>query len=196
MAWVASSRQYPERVPENVTQIWTAEVRIGDSDASLVNKQLVHEEKWPDCWLEAQDFRNRDREVIFSCYQPENKSEVMGVDLVTGKVTNYSKTPDVYDEPEGIFPDGEYTLVESDKQNNLGDHYIDIWKLRLDGSGKDFARLTSFSDYPGYKASNPVVSPDGKRMAFQIARSKDAPGMGYGILLLEFEADPGKGGSR
>lgn len=110
----------------------------------------------------------------------------MGVELQSGRVTNYSNSPEVYDEPEGIFPDGEYTLVESDKHTGRGDSYIDIWKLQLDGTGKDFTRLTFFTDYAGYKASNPVVSPDGKRMAFQIAKSTDPPGVGYAILLFEF----------
>ena len=29
---------------------------------------------------------------------------------------NYSNAPRQYDEPEGIFPDGEHTLVECDRQ--------------------------------------------------------------------------------
>ena len=46
-------------------------------------------------------------------------------------------------------------------------------------------RLTYFSDYAGYKASNPVVSDDGKFMAFQMARSTDPAGVGYGIFLMD-----------
>ena len=38
-------------------------------------------------------------------------------------------------------------------------------------------RLTYFSDY-GYKGSNPVVSDDGKFIAFQYAKSGDLPGVG------------------
>jgi hypothetical protein len=38
--------------------------------------------------------------------------------------------------------------------------------------------------FPGYKASNPVVSPDGRTIAFQSARSTDEAGVGYGIFLL------------
>ena len=33
--------------------------------------------------------------------------------------------------------------------------------------------MTHWGDYDGYKASNPVVSPDGRTIAFQSARSKD-----------------------
>jgi hypothetical protein len=53
-----------------------------------------------------------------------------------------------------------------------GDHNIDIYKLKLDGTGKDFVRLTHFNDYMGWKASNPVISSDGKMMAFQIAHTR------------------------
>jgi hypothetical protein len=47
-----------------------------------------------------------------------------------------------------------------------GHTHVDLWKLRLDGS-KRYERLTRFSDHPGYKASNPVVSDNGRRIAFQ-----------------------------
>ena len=53
----------------------------------------------------------------------------------------------------------------------------------MDGTGKDFQRLTHFNDYEGWKASNPVISTDGKWMAFQIARAADEAGVGYGIML-------------
>jgi Tol biopolymer transport system component len=185
IAWSVSSNQSPE-IPEGVSRLVVAEVVVDDEGARITGDRVVHEDKWPECWLEAQDFRNDDGELIFSCYQPEDESEVMGVDLRTGTVTNYTMSPEIYDEPEGIFPDGVHTLVECDKQNDRGDHFIDIWKLKLDGTGEDYERLTFFSEHEGFKASNPVVSPDGRRMAFQIARSKDAPGVGYGILLFDF----------
>ncbi len=187
IAWSESSNQYPDKIPEGVSRLMVAKVEIDEDLARLVEKRLVHEAKWPECWLEAQDFRFNDSELIFSCYQPEGESEVMGVNLNNGEVINYTKSPEVYDEPEGIFPDGEYTTVECDLQNDKGDHFIDIWKLKLDGKGKDYTRLTFFSDHDGFKASNPTISPDGKRMAFQIAKSKDEAGIGYGILLFEFE---------
>jgi hypothetical protein len=45
--------------------------------------------------------------------------------------------------------------------------------------------MTRWGDYPGYKASNPVVSPDSGTIAFQSARSSDEAGVGYGIFLLK-----------
>jgi len=100
-------------------------------------------------------------------------------------VTNYSNAPDQYDEPEGIFPDGQFTLVECDRQNPKGSSNVDLWKLKLDGSGQ-LERLTFFSDVPGYKASNGVISDDGRFLAFQLAKAKDPAGVGYGIFVYDF----------
>jgi hypothetical protein len=61
--------------------------------------------------------------------------------------------------------------------------------LKLDGTGKDFVRLTHFNDYDAGKASNPVVSTDGRFMAFQAAKTTDPAGVGYGIVLLTLRKD-------
>ena len=136
--------------------------------------------------LETQNFRPPDeKELIFSAYGYQG-TEVAGLDIETGKVVNYSKAPNQYDEPEGIFPDGKHTLVECDKHNTKGTQYIDIYKLALDGSGKT-ERLTFFANYPGYKASNPVVSDDGRYIAFQVAKRGDRAGVGRGILIFDLE---------
>jgi hypothetical protein len=136
------------------------------------------------CDIETQNFRPPDeKELTFSAYGYQG-TEVMGLDLETGKITNYSNAPRQYDEPEGIFPDGRYTLVECDKHILKGSQYDDIYKLALDGSGNT-ERLTHFNDYPGYKASNPVVSDDGKYVAFQFARVGDPAGVGRGLLVMD-----------
>jgi Tol biopolymer transport system component len=108
----------------------------------------------------------------------------MLLDIATGKITDLSNADKQYDEPEGIFPDGKFTCVESNKQNPSCNGCIDIWKLAMDGSGY-MKRLTFFSDYKGYKSSNPVISNDGKFMAFQMARATDMAGIGYGIFVMD-----------
>ena len=169
---------------------------IADLDLSgtphLINEKTVFESKNRSCTLEAQDFYDDDRKMTFTCYEPEGHASVMGIDLQTGEVTNFSKAPGSYNEVEGIFPDGLYTAVEADRQceqlgGQRGSGNIDIWKLRLDGAGKNFTRLTHFNDYEGGKASNPVISTDGRFMAFQSARTTDPAGVGYGILLYWFK---------
>ena len=169
-----------------------ADVEISGSTATLANNKTVYESKDRSCTIEAQDFYDDDKKMIFTCYEPEGHAEVMGIDLASGEVTNFSKSPNTYNEPEGIFPDGLYTCVEGDRQcltlgPPCGSGNIDVWKLRLDGTGKDFTRLTHFNDYEGAKASNPVVSTDGRFMAFQSARASDPAGVGYGILLYWFK---------
>jgi Tol biopolymer transport system component len=156
----------------------------------MTDPKAVHEVKpGSGCTLEAQDFYDNDTKMTFTCYEPKGMASVMGIDLKTGAVTNFSKAPGTYSEAEGIFPDGRYTAVEADRQcetlgGERGFRNIDIWKLKLDGTGKDFARLTRFNDYEGWKASNPVVSTDGRFMAFQVARAADEAGVGYGICLM------------
>lgn len=71
-----------------------------------------------------------------------------------------------------------------DRQNS---RYIYLWKLRLEPNSTDFVRMTRWGDYEGYKASNPVVSPDGKWFAFQSARNDEPAGVGHGIFLLRLK---------
>jgi Tol biopolymer transport system component len=139
--------------------------------------------------METQNFRPpAEEELTFSAYGHQG-TDVCGVDLKTRNVVNYSDAPGQYDEPEGIFPDGKFTLVECDRHNRKGPGHVDLYKLALDGSGK-LQRLTHFNDYPGYKASNPVVSDDGKRIAFQLAKSTEAAGVGHGIFVYDIEKAP------
>ena len=182
--------QDPELAPDQ-SQLFVADVVVSGDEAHLANKRMVYESRSKACTIEAQDFFENDKKMTFTCYEPHGLASVMTIDLGTGKVNNMSKAPGTYNECEGIYPGGLYTNVEADRQvaklgGQHGSRNIDIWKLRLDGTGKDFQRLTYFNDYEGYKASNPVVSTDGKFMAFQVAHPADEAGVGYGILLYHF----------
>ncbi len=48
-------------------------------------------------------------------------------------------------------------------------------------------RVTYFTDYPGYRSSNPVISDNGKYMAFQMAKIGDLAGLGRGLFLMELD---------
>jgi hypothetical protein len=190
IAFAQKHDQAPELEPQ-ASRLFIAEMDISSGAPKLVNKKIVYESKDQSCVIEPQDFYDNDTKLTFTCYEPKGLASVMGLDLTTGKVTNFSKAPGTYNETEGIFPDGLYTCVEGDRQvEQLGGKHgagnIDIWKLKLDGTGKDFVRLTHFNDYEGGKASNPVVSTDGRFMAFQVARTTDPAGVGYGIVLYWF----------
>jgi len=170
---------------------WAADIVYNAGTPKLANKQkLLDKKDLPfECGLETQNFRPPDEEeLIFSAYGYQG-TDVCGLNLRTGKVTNYSNAPNQYDEPEGIFPDGKYTLVECNRHmaRPEGIQEVDIYKLTLDGSGT-LERITKFADYPGYKSSNPVVSDDGQFMAFQVAKKGDPAGVGRGLLLLDLVA--------
>lgn len=191
MSWSETASQFPE-LPREYSRIVVADLAYTNGTLKITNKKTVFESKDASCRAESQDFYDNDQKLTFTCYRPQGLGGVMGLDLQNGKVTDFSQAPAIYNEVEGIFPDGRYTLVESSKQvealgGKHGSHEIDIWKLRMDGTGRDFVRMTHFNDYEGWKASNPVVSTDGRTMAFQVARTADEAGVGYGLMLMKLK---------
>jgi len=181
-------RVHDSSIAPEGSRMVVAEVDLSGGTPKLINKKTVYESKDASCRLESQDFYDNDSKMTFTCYEPKGLASAMSIDFGTGAVTNMSKAPGTYNECEGIFPDGQYALVEGDRQcdtlgGRRGSGNIDIWKLRLDGTGKDFTRLTFFNDYESGKASNPVVATDGRFFAFQFARTTDPAGVGYGLLL-------------
>ena len=188
MSWSETNAQFPD-LPRDYSRLVVADLGYAGGILKIINKKTVFESKDASCRVESQDFYDHDQKLTFTCYRPKGLGGVMGIDLKTGKVTDFSQAPTIYNEVEGVFPNGQYTLVESSKQvetlgGEHGSHEIDIWKLRMDGTGKDFVRVTRFNDYQGWKASNPVISTDGRLMAFQVARTADEAGVGYGLILM------------
>ncbi|HMJ23498.1 MAG TPA: hypothetical protein VK513_16390, partial [Terriglobales bacterium] len=132
-----TAAQSPDLAPD-ASRLMVADLDLSGSP-KLVNKKTVYESRDRSCVLEAQDFYDNDTKMTFTCYEPEGHASVMGIDLQTGQVTNFSRAPGTYNEGEGIFPGGLYTAVEADRQceqlgGTRGSGNIDIWKLRLDGT--------------------------------------------------------------
>lgn len=185
IAWTISD--YPESVVFGRSEIWTGEIVYEAGVPRLANRRLLLDRRAFSylAFLETQDFRPPDeRELVFTAYAHRG-GEVMTVDLETGELRNHSRDWG-YDEAEGVFPDGRFAAVERepDTYTLTPRGHIDIWKTALDGSG-DTTRLTRFSDFAGFGASNPVVSPDGTRMAFQLRVVEGPHGNGNGIFLLD-----------
>jgi hypothetical protein len=144
---------------------------------------------------EPQDFRNNDTEVIMAEYvnrfptrNLENwKCVIKGVNIETGEVKTYIDEPLTHNECEGIFPDHEHICPES--SCDLENYWppIDLWKLKLDGSGRR-VRMTQTINRPPWRCSNSNVSPDGKWLAFMVNTRSDAAGYGRGLGLLDLEA--------
>ncbi len=192
IAWTIDHENYPETLPENTSQIWMADIDYSGGEPKLANKRLLIDSRKFNYGndYETQNFvPPDDRKLTFSAYRWQG-TEVMLLDIDSGQVTNMSQAPQQYDEPEGIFPDGRHTLVECDKHTGpdfKGSGHIDLWKLALDGSG-NYQRLTHFNEGGVYKASNPVVSDDGRYIAFQVPKSEMIAGVGRGIYILDLEA--------
>lgn len=87
-----------------------------------------------------------------------------------------------------MFPDGRSIAVERELNayTAVPEGDIDIWQLSLDGRHA-WRRLTHFADYAGYGANNPVISPDGRKMAFGLRIKGGGHGNARGILLYDFE---------
>lgn len=190
IAWSYRASQFPGVMTPGSSQMHEADIVYEDGVPRTANqRQIIDSSQLPfEATLEPQNYRPpAERELIFAAYD-YNETDVFGIDLESGELTNYSNAPQTYDEPEGIFPTGEYTTVESDQHEPDADGFgrADIYRLALDGSGR-MERLTRFADVPTYRASNPVISDDGRYMAFQMGRAGVAAGTGFGIFLFDFQ---------
>lgn len=189
ITWTQTAAQYPDELPRGASRILVADL-VYDATGTprLANQEIVLESRdLPfTCHLEVQNFVPPAETVLtFSTYNYQG-GEVFSIDRATKQFTNHTNSPELYEEPEGVFPDGQHTLVETDRQRPGGWRNIDLWKMKLDGTGA-MERLTFFNDVNGYKASNGVVSDDGRWLAFQLARSVDEAGVGYGIFVQDLQ---------
>jgi len=182
---IAYSRTWFDRPFIFPSVIYVADV---SPEGEIINRKAVY---YSMNLIEPQDFLPDNKGLTFSRYTPNY--DALTLDFETGRVIDQVKSPST-EEMEGIFPDGEFSLIESDRHSGLiGEMDIDIYMLKLDGTGKDVRRLTHFSDKPDQKANNPVVSPEGCRIAFsKSVRAKDwksqSHGLGAGIYVIEFYA--------
>jgi hypothetical protein len=149
IAWANDFRTSPDLLPKDECAILLGDIVLSDGKPQIAHKRQVLRIKGKGCRLEAQDFRNGDRELIYIVYRDTpavRLADVFGIDVVTGRQTTYRQIETEYSEAEGIFPDGEHILVESDREqtNPRGSKTLDIWKLRLATQSADYPRVTRF----------------------------------------------------
>ncbi len=181
-------------------QIYMGEIAYSDGKAKIINKKLLIDNKEIvtvdgvdyETIIETQNWRpGKEEELIYSQYRKGDdlfKSEVFGLNIITGDNINYSKSPHTYDEPEGIYPDGEYTLTECDRHRPTNrSSTIEVYKLKLEENTKDYERLVFFSDVEGFRSSNPVVRDDGKFFVFQASEASSDAGVGCGLYLFDID---------
>ena len=83
VAWANTRAQYADRLAEGESALYTADIVYKDGVPQLVDTKEVLRARAPECTLEAQDFRNDDTELIYTCYRPPY-ADVLGIDLRTG----------------------------------------------------------------------------------------------------------------
>ena len=186
IAWAQHHGNYPAQ--KRFWQIWVGDIDYSSGKPLIVNKRVVLDNSSGEvkgAVIEPQNFvpGNEDELTIQSS---NNGTEVVKLNIKTGVLINLSKSPGSYDEPEGLFPDGKFTFMESDRHidKNSGGSNIDIYKLRLNESSS-WQRMTFFNAKGKFKATNPVISDDGKYMAFMVARCQEVAGIGHGIYVMD-----------
>ncbi|WP_156678017.1 hypothetical protein [Sphingomonas profundi] len=203
IAWVSISPKFhlpgpgpngaygmPPATADDAMMIEVADIEYGGGRPKLTNRREVLRVPSQKCYLEVQDFREQDKSLVYSCYGivPYGglaRTPTLGVDIASGRITTFRDDPREINEPEGIFPDGKATLTECKPVPS--DKPVELCRLGLTEKSTDYRRLTSFSDHSAYGASNGVISPDGRLMAFQLARSDGAAGQGFGLMLMQLE---------
>jgi hypothetical protein len=190
----------PAAKPGERRTIYTGVVTVEGGRARMTNVKPAFRRELSDCTPEPQDFRDQDRELVHACYrlnslinannpaaeQKGTNRGVWGARLDVGTLVRYrAALSGEYSEPEGISPDGSWTIVECGRTDVSG---LDLCRLALTPDSPDYRRLTNVLDYGGWKVSNPVVSPNGRSIAFQSGRAYEEHGVGHGIFLMPLQA--------
>jgi Tol biopolymer transport system component len=178
---IAYAKTWLDNPGQALSKLYTAEVA---ADGRIVNGKTVY--RSPQL-IAAQDFLPGDRAVIFTKMTPKN-FEIFGLDLASKKETNYSLNP-ATDQVDGVFPDGAWALMESDRAAKEPGT-MDLYMLKLDGTGRNVRKLTNASDSPGQQIMDGAISPDGCRVLFAKTAPEEGPttitDKTGGIFLIEF----------
>ena len=192
IAWEVAHGQDSLRLGIGESIMFTSDIVYENGKPRLSNQRQFFDSRNMPFTLrhvETQDFvPPNDEKLVATVYRKDltTNTETFLIDVATGAFENMSQSPDTYDEAEGIFPDGKYTTTETGPSNGRNFPMVDIYKLALDGTGEK-QRLTFFSEYDGYKATQSVITEDGKKMIFQLGKSGDEAGQGHGLFIMDLE---------
>lgn len=172
------------------TKRYTARVVFHRGVPSLEDRREIMTTLPQQCkFIEPQDFRDGDRELVYSCLGP---SPIGGITIsVMGNAFDedhnliYRQIAGEYNEVEGIAPSGDWAAVECGKQDKPGLPPLDICRLQLTPGGKMSVLVRGTTPGSTGDVSNPVVSPDGKVLVFQKSDTMSGEiGEGYGLYML------------
>src|SRR5205823_2922493 len=69
IAWANTHEQVPDALTPGESALYTADVVDQDGTPTLTGRKEILRAHAPECTLEAQDFRNDDHELIYTCYR-------------------------------------------------------------------------------------------------------------------------------
>jgi hypothetical protein len=169
---------------------YMAEVAYRDGVAYLADKREILHEMPKECvFIEAQDFRDQDRELVYSCVGPPTDGPVsistMGAKLPNGPSVTYFRQAGIYAEVEGVSTDGSWATVECGSQSMGALPPLDICRLPMRPNSQMTPLVVATAPGSARGVSNSVVSPDGRWIALQRSDSNDPDiGSGAGVYLL------------
>ena len=184
-------------MPEGKSELYIADLKVEDGVPTLENPVKMMESSFPpDGRLAAVYFYENDTKlmVISYDYTPHCGAHAISLDVNSGEAVDASIEKYNVDEPAAMFDD-KHVIIRSSRHDipenyppeKVGLEKMDLYKLALDGTGKNIERLTYVSDIPGFKANNAAVSPDGKFMVFQISGGYNHNDMtSRGLFKYEF----------
>ena len=172
------------------TKRYVAEIAYDKGVGKLVNRREIMTSLPKACsFIEPQDFRDQDRELVYSCLGAANGGvliSVMGYGIDGGEFVTYLRKEGEYNEVEGVAPDGSWAAVECGVQSGPGLPPLDICRLELKPNGAVRRLIAGTTPGSTSDVSNPVVSPDGKWLAFQRSDAVSGEiGEGYGVYLMK-----------
>ncbi|MEM7128961.1 MAG: hypothetical protein AAF702_21695 [Chloroflexota bacterium] len=195
ISYAVSGRHDPKLPDLDSYECRVADIIYGDDGPELGEARVIYRIDGGHR-PEPQDFRHDDTEVIIAEYVTDpikragNRDHycvVKGIMIETGEVRTYIDEPCVHNECEGIFPDHEHICLESGCDGPYDHHTNDLWKLKLDGTGRR-VRMTEVYNRPPWRCTNSNVSPDSRWLAFMVTLRTDEPGYGRGLGLMDLEA--------
>lgn len=171
------------------TRRYVAEVAVRKGRPQIINKREIMATLPKECrFIEPQDFRDGDSELIYSCMAMTAGGvhiSVMGNRVADDRNTIYYSDPRTYAEVEGIAPGGTWTTVECGAQDKPGLPELDVCRLDLREGGRMSVLLRGRVPGSTSDVSNPVISPDGQWLVFQRSDSASGDiGEGYGIYRI------------
>ena len=199
IAWMAfdpplslkPTEQWMMIAPTKPMKHYVADIAFTNGVPRIANKRAIMQTLPEVCksMVEPQDFRDNDSELLVYCgdVTPQGGylAHTFGYRIDSGTYNTYRQRPDEYNEAEGIAPDGSWDAVECGTPTRPGPNPLDICRLELKPDGQRTVLVDATSSGGSIHVSNPVVSPDGRWLAFQASDySSGEIGEGVGIYTI------------